>query len=473
MTKTEFLQEIERVIITQMIKKVNLMMSQPKASFLSTSLMMKLEPTFLAVENDNVSVPKKTTLEDFDECFISYVPFDSPSTIVFELHYSNKKDLKRILSLAEKNVDFFAFNYIKHLHGTVGQVNTSAYIQSALSLAKDYAGPYNIAAVAIDRMLNHKAIATLKAAGVPYHEFQAIVETSSQPLNETIQSLLPDATRLKAVKIPKWVKKARVLASHHITGEINVNKFTPDQNSFGYQSSSSKQDVRIVDLANQISNTISSSSKGTGVGNLFSETFDSVHVDALWFDELTKTLSSQIIEKSHDGYSSWSNISATKRHLYSSPIRISEDKKLNIIASIDHSGSVSTGDLQKIFSIFEQYSDRIAKLTVFHHTEAVIQHYTMEADEDIADCEEFKSAVANRSGSGGTSHLDCWRHIHKMDIQDPSEVIFLAFSDFYSDVECTINKYPIMLEIDKYWISDASGRDVNTAIAGGVNIKTP
>jgi len=107
-----------------------------------------------------------------------------------------------------------------------------------------------------------------------------------------------------------------------------------------------------------------------------------------------------------------------------------------------------------------------------HHTAAVIQQIAIEAT-DIEQTPEFIQAFATRSGDGGTSHLDCFHRTQKLADKgkiDPDTTIVLSFSDNYSDIEDCINKYPVMRQLDTYWIRDSNGRDINTRIAGGTNI---
>jgi hypothetical protein len=415
MNKQEFLSELKTVIIRDMVKDVNKMLGMTKTAFLSTSLLLKLQPTFVAIEDEYAKLPKASTVEDLDSIFKAYIPFDDPTLLVFELHYNNKKTLKRALNLATKHSNYFSFHYVKHLHATLAQVNTSAYVQAIMKTVADKENPFLIASTVTDRSMTTLALKTLAAAGISTKGLDDVVEgLKSKSTSEELELVSASMADKVVTKIPKYIRKLRIKPIEHIDDILEVySDHSEGEGEYGYLRGDEVANV-IVDLSQAINHSIASSCKGTGVGNLMAASFESNHIDALWFDDLTKSLSSGILEKSHEGYSSWGNLSKTKRHLYHSPIRISEDHKLMLYVTIDQSGSVSTGDLQKILSVFEQYSHLISRAVVMHHTSNVIQQYDLDDKYDeIAEHPEFPAAFACRHGNGGTSHLDCVNRIAK------------------------------------------------------------
>ena len=481
MTKDEFLKELNTVIIKGMVKDVNLMLGNSKTAFLSTSLLLKLKPVFVAIESPDAKLPKASSLEDLDEVFKSYIPFEDPSICIFELYYDSKKTLKRVLKLATKHSNYFAFHYLKHLHATIAQVNTPAYIQALMKTAGDKSNPFLAAATITDRSMTSMALKTLSAAGVSIGKLDTVTEgMETGSLEEEILLVTSNMESKQVTKIPKFIRKLRIKPLETIQDIIDVTAdHAQGVGEFGYTRGEAKANV-IVDLSQTLSNSLASSCKGTAVGDLMAAAFEANHIDALWFESLSKSVVSQILEKSNEGYSSWGNISKTKRHLYHSPIRVSQEHKLMLYVTIDQSGSVSTGDLQKILSVFEQYSHLISKAVVMHHTAAVIQQYELDDSYgDIADHPEFDAAFACRHGNGGTSHLDCvnriTKHITKNHI-DPERALWLSFSDGYSDLEdVCISQSDIMDKLEKYFIRDTKGRDIKLHCIPGKNhnIVTP
>ena len=481
MTKTEFIKELNIVIIKDMVKDVNLMLGNSKTAFLSTSLLLKLKPEFVAVECEEATLPKASTLEDLDAIFKCYTPFSDPSICVFELHYNNKKTLKRALKLATKFSSYFSFHYIKQLHATIAQVNTAAYLQAMMKQVGDVENPFLAASTVIDREMSDMATKTLRAAGTSIHGLNKVIEgKETNNIAEELQLVASLMETKSVTKIPKYIRKLRIKPIETITDVMEiVSDHVQGDGEYGYERGADKANV-IVDLSQSITNSLSSSCKGTAVGDLMASAFEANHIDALWFDNLSKSAVSQIIEKSNEGYSSWGNLSKTKRHLYHSPVRINQEHKLMLYVTIDQSGSVSTGDLQKILSVFEQYSHLISKAVVMHHTTNVIQQYELDDSfGDIVDHDEFAAAFACRHGNGGTSHLDCVnriaKHIDKNNV-DPERAIWLSFSDGYSDLEdVCISKPDIMDKLEKYFVRDTSGRDIRLECIPGKNhnIVTP
>ena len=481
MKKSEAISELEIVIIKEMVKEVNSMLGTNPTAFLSTSLLLKLQPQFVVTESPYAKLPKASSMEDLDSIFRSFVPFDNPSAVIFELFYDSKKTLKRALTLAAKHSSYFSFHYIKHLHGTLAKSTTTAYIQAIMKQVADKASPFTIAGIAVDRQLNTLALKTLAAAEVDTRAFSQLIDTmKTTDLNEELAAISIDFDNLTVTKIPKYIKKLRLVPIEHIAEALEIVSVNEQgMGDYGYSKGATKAHV-VVDLATSLAQTISSSCKGTDVGNLMATSFESSHIDALWFDNLNRSLVSQLLAKANEGYSTWANISKTKRHMYHSPIRVSSEHKLQLYVTIDHSGSVSTGDLQKVLSVFEQYSHLISSAVVMHHTTNILQQYTLtDAYGDIAEHPEFAAAFACRHGDGGTSHLDCVnaiaKHITKHDI-DPTKALWLSFSDGYSDLEdVCMSQSAVLSKLDTYFIRDSHGRDINLRLIPGIshNVVTP
>jgi len=480
----KLLRELESSILQRMLKDVNKMLGQKQsASFLSTSLMLKLRPMFVLRQSDEVKVHKTLNIEDLDDVFNSIVVFDEPDVVVFELYYKNKKSIKRLIKLAIKHAEYFAFHYIKALVGSVEQVHTKAFIQSNLKLVGGKANAFEVVANGVDIYLNTRAMEVLDATDgyntillktvVPIHQ----LTDTPLDIKEVILAIGNKYETMSVTKIPKRIRKTKLKALSHIDEElVAISNHNQEEGKFGYLKGATKESV-VVDLSITLDSILSSSCKGTGVGDLLAQSFTSVKVDAIWFENLSKSLASMIIEKSNEGYSSWGSVNAKKRHLYTSPIRVSEDKKLSLVVSIDVSGSISTADLQKILGIFEEYSETIRRVTIMQHTSAVIQEATIDDPSDIQGNEDFQRMLGQRHGNGGTSHLDVFKRTQKLFDKNPEllpeDTIFLSFSDNYSDIEDTFYKYPIMDKLDCYWVRDTHGRDVNIRLIGGTNIVTP
>jgi len=126
-----------------------------------------------------------------------------------------------------------------------------------------------------------------------------------------------------------------------------------------------------------------------------------------------------------------------------------------------------TEDLQRLLYLIESESTRIASLRVLIHDTRIIKDFLIEDDYDIASSPQFSEALATRYTSGGTSHKCVFEAIEQAKLPDPSMVLYMSFSDNYSDIEEEFNNFPIMRKLINYWVA-AGGVPVNVP---GTNIK--
>ena len=49
----------------------------------------------------------------------------------------------------------------------------------------------------------------------------------------------------------------------------------------------------------------------------------------------------------------------------------------------------------------------------------------------------------------------------------------MAMSDFYSDVESVLHRYPVLKEVTTYWVGTSDGRRMNPKIVGGNAVIMP
>jgi len=223
----------------------------------------------------------------------------------------------------------------------------------------------------------------------------------------------------------------------------------------------------MADLADSIQDIISSNTKGSAAGELFEKLFESVKVETGWFKKIKASFKRQVFYKTHDYTTNWANLNNTYRRIYKSPKKQFLDTKVNIILSVDHSGSMSDNDLQKLLYLMESEATRIGAITVLVHDTRVIKEFTLENDYDITKSPQFKEALATRYTSGGTSHSCVFSHIQDMKIPEPNMVIYMSFSDNHSDIDETFKNYPIMRKLTNYWICAGANNPVSVL---GTNI---
>jgi len=219
-------------------------------------------------------------------------------------------------------------------------------------------------------------------------------------------------------------------------------------------------DNSLSDLSESIQDIITSNTKGTQAGELFEQLFSSIKVDTGWFKKIKAIFKRQVYYKTHDFNTSWANLNTTYRKIYKAPKKQFIDNKINIILSVDHSGSMATEDLQRLLYLIESESTRISSLRVLIHDTKIIKDFMIEDDYDIASAPGFQEALATRYTSGGTSHRCVFKAIEEMKLPDPSMVMYMSFSDNYSDIEEEFSTFPTMRKLTNYWVA-AGGKPVN------------
>ena len=156
----------------------------------------------------------------------------------------------------------------------------------------------------------------------------------------------------------------------------------------------------------------------------------------------------------------WSKLNAKYSHNHKSPTHKNITNTLEVILSVDNSGSMSTESLKKLLYIIEKKKSKISKLTILKHTDSISGILENETDESkILD-------FLSKRDSGGTSHKEVFQyldeHINKAQID---QAIFISFSDNYSDIETMYNKYKNIRRITKVWLN-CDGKPVESFIPG-------
>ena len=99
----------------------------------------------------------------------------------------------------------------------------------------------------------------------------------------------------------------------------------------------------------------------------------------------------------------------------------------------------------------EDKGSSISKLTVLIHDCEISKEFVLESDYGIDTNPNFKTALATRYQSGGTSHACIFEWL-QTNVTNPAESIFISFSDNYSDIERSWNNYPILRQMRSYLV---------------------
>jgi len=478
MNTQDFIKEAENLIYKEVAKNTNLILGKAKTASLSTGLFLKL-PIEVVVEKTSEPVPKLyKELKSFINYFGAYVMHGNSSKAYFKFMYHDEKDLTVISNHLHRHGMFFAFVYLHEIQHIIRKHNTSSYETMMTRICGDTAFPHEIINIAEDHAINYSLkdlfiAAKLNRQWTPIEEIGMYNQTyHNDQLSDIdiLKDLLKKNPPITKTQISDMMSKITCDGKESLQ-PTDPGGSTPAASNNGKvdktSTSSDDADIALSDLSESIQDIIRTNTKGTTAGDLFEQLFDSIKVETGWFKKIKASFKRQVYYKTHDYTTSWANLNNTFRRIYKSPKKTFIDNKINIILSVDHSGSMSTEDLQKLLYLVESESNRIASLKVLIHDTRVIKEFLIEDDYDIANNPEFKEALATRYTSGGTSHKCVFEHIQDSKLVDPNMVIYMSFSDNYSDIEQCFKSYPVMRKLTNYWICAGANNPVSVP---GTNI---
>jgi len=464
MNKHDFIKEAEKTISRDMAVSINSLMSLSKTSYLTCGLFLKLPIVITCEQSTKVSRSSTLQLTDLNKVLAVYTVPGDITNIHFTFLYEDEKHLDHILRTLEKHLHFFTYKYIKELQHIVRKHKTTTHAQMMAKQGTDEQLTYVQTILANDFVINAymKSLYDASPLAAKWKELIPFINYNPE---------YADMTEIQVMK-------------ELVTGaaQINASKFSENIHKFTYLNIDTymveegpSADVSISNLGDNLYRTVkdATSGGGNGAGEIFQELFEAVKVDVSWFKKLKASIKKTVHHKSNDFHQSWSNLNNTYRHLYSSPVPIFTEKKLNLIISVDNSGSMNTEDLQKLLYLIKESGKQIARCKVLVHTTDVAQEFDLNDEYDISLHPEFMTAFSVRHADGGTSHNEVFKKIQDMRLQNPNEYIYFSFSDNFSDIESTIHNYPIMRQLTKYWISPSCGKMVNTDTVSGTNVIIP
>ena len=453
MTLEELQKSATDYIYKEVAKNTNLLLGKNKSSQLSTGLFLKLpievsfqkspEPLAIATQN----------LPSLMERLSAYVQMGNVTTVYFTIFYDNPNHHAALLRCIESQPIFWAFVYLHEVQHILRKHVTKTY-DTLMKRQLDSESQYPLINIAEDHAINY-SLKDLFVISQVKHSWPAIEEIACY--NAQYHSdQLSDIEILKLLKSTPTTSQpfGEDFSKISIPGSSpSIQPNTPATiESDKLSTTSDDADTSLSDLAHSLEDLIRTNTKGTATGDLFENVFKSVKVNTAWFKKLKASFKKQVFYRTHDYLTSWSALNNTYRHIYKSPKRTYVDGKIQLIISVDHSGSMATEDLQKLLYLIESEAKRISEIHVLIHDTKVLRQFQLSNEFDITKSPEFQSALATRFTVGGTSHSDVFRVIQET-VKDPSKVIYLSFSDNYSDIEQSFSKYPIMRKITNFWVS--------------------
>ena len=496
MTEKEFLKETENFVYKEVAKNTNLILGKDKTASLSTGLFLKL-PIEIKLEKTDKPIPKLyKELKSFRNYFGAYTKMEDSATVYFTFMYHTEKDLNAISNHLHRHGIFFAFVYLHEIQHILRKHITSSYETMMMRIAKDIPEPqvHHLTNIAEDHAINYSlkdlfVISPSKQVRNTWPSIEAIGQYDESYHEKKMSDIEILKDLLKRKKLPTNTPISANMCKVSCDGKDSIEEIDPgapgkseDTGDGDKADDKGKKpgkidkcdttaddlDQSLADLSESLQDIITSNTKGTAAGDLFADLFAGIKVETGWFKKIKSSFKRKVYYMTHDYTTNWANLNNTFRRIYKSPKKHFVDDKVNIVLSVDHSGSMATEDLQKLLYLMESESSRIGSLTVLIHDTRIVKEFVLESEYDIGKSPEFKEALATRYVSGGTSHDCVFNHIqNEMKFDDPSKVIYMSFSDNYSDIEQTVFKYPIMRKMTNYWICAGA---TNPVKAPGENI---
>lgn len=480
MNQQDFKKSAEDLIYKEVAKYTNQLLGKSKTASLSTGMFLKL-PITIAVEKSPTPLPKLyKELKTFMPYFAAYTKIGNTVETFFTFLYHDEKDLDKVLKEMDRHGVFFAFVYMHEVQHILRKHNTSSYETMMTRIAGDIAFPHEAINIAEDHAINYsiKDLFIQSPLSSKWSEIEVIgmykAEYHQKKMSdiEILKDMVDNGECITKKQITDMLSEVTCdgKTSNQPTDSGTPGEGDDDSSKSGkadkLSTASDDLDASLSDLSDSLQEIISTNTKGTAVGELFEDLFDSIKVETGWFKKIKASFKRQVYYKTHDYTTNWSNLNNTFRRIYKSPKKQFIDNKINIILSVDHSGSMGQDDLQKLLYLMESESKRIASVRVLLHDTRVTKEFIVEDDYDIQASPEFKTALATRYSAGGTSHACVFEYIQDMKIPDPNMVMYMSFSDNYSDIEQTFKNYPIMRKLTNFWVR-ASGVPVEVP---GTNI---
>ena len=476
MNKRDFLKEAEDFIYKEIAKNANLLLGKNKTAALSTGLFLKL-PIEVTLTKSDQPLPKLyKELETFMPYFSAYTKVGDTTKVYFTFLYHTESDLKSLRSNIERRSVFLTFVYIHELQHIIRKHITTSYNTMMLRIADGIQDPHQAINIAEDYAINYsiKDLFIISPLSSHWNEIEKIGMYNSKYHEDQmsdidiLKDMKANAKPMKCSNIAPGLSKVEYDDKSSIQPTDGKGEGPGEETTEGKSKTdkcSTHQDdldTSLSDLSESIQDIIRTNTKGSGAGELFEKMFDSIKVETGWFKKIKASFKRQVFYKTHDYNTSWANLNNTYRRIYKSPKKFFMDDKIKIILSVDHSGSMANEDLQKLLYLIESEATKISSVQVLIHDYTVTKVFDVENEYDITKATGFKEALATRYSAGGTSHDCVFQHIQDLKLEDPSKVIYLCFSDMYSDIESVVKTYPIMRRLTNYWVSPVANNVSNT-----------
>lgn len=460
MTKQEFKALAERQLYQELAVNLNILIGTNKTSAASVGLFLNLH---IEVEvrklSNSVKVSKK--LDKIHECVSTNLSKHKQDKVTFTFYYSEDKDLVKLskLIIKKKANYYFAYLYARELMRITLNHTTKVHFEMMRSSIKK-----------VDKSLQLFYINA--ASHFKVNKYINSLFINSRLTDEATdifkhQFFNPRFDDMTDIEILKTIVKEDMNIVKEPNGVEDL--FLIDNIPFtAYEVVNDTLDDHITDLAESIKNTFKNYSRGTSSATIFDELFVEQKVKTGWLKKLTAKFQREVFHKTADFSCSWAGVSSTYRHIFKSPKKKFQSTSIELVISVDQSGSMNNEELGKLTYLVRKQGKAISKITVILHDTEVIETFVLESNTDISEDPEFINALGTRYSSGGTSHYHVFALIDSLNL-DYDKSIYISFSDNCSDIPNSLSKFPALKQLETIWL-DSSGDNPIPSSCGGTNI---
>ena len=240
------------------------------------------------------------------------------------------------------------------------------------------------------------------------------------------------------------------------------------ENSIGAGGEDKQAGENAGDLARNIANGLTQKIKGSGAEKLFADLGAPLEVIVDWVQTLMSRINTEVKRITDRSFVSWQRLKNKYRHIAHLPVVKYYDNVFDAVVSIDQSGSMSNDDLRKINFVLKELAQKSQRLHIIIHDYEVVDYQIF----DNFSNRKVEEYLQKRRAAGGTSHKEVFDKIAEL-AQENASLLYLSFSDNYSDIENCIDKIKYCDNIEEfYWIMTQNGRMVRDVPGVQIDIET-
>jgi len=447
MTETEFSYKASKLIHQELIKEVNQIIGVSKASQSALTLLLNAKLNIEVRKIPSTNTKDKKLKVVATNC-VAYLKHDE-DTIVISLFYSKASDLPKLLKSIEKHTWYFTYLYLRELFMLTRGYNTITFYKKVKRIIQN--SGYNIDKQYYQALMN-------VAGYISINNFLYSLYKSTNNVDNFLKAMkyahfVQDMNNKDYFTILDFVlKEAKTTHNTETTHLVDINDVPVPTQMVDYPLVHDEYDEIVTDLGETIENAFKVACRGVATASIFGQEFKADDkVKTGWFKKLKKTLSRVVYYKTNNFEVSWGSLNSTYKHKFKAPKQNYKDTSLELVLSIDQSGSMQMEELGRIAGVIKKQSKNINKLTVLIHDTEITKVFTLKPEELDVNSDSFKKALLTRYSTGGTSHYHVFDWLVN-NVKDFNKLIYLSYSDNYSDIPEALDKFKQLKQAEMVFI---------------------